>query len=73
MASAQEKQAILDVCKIVLLTVKAAGNDGAPAGPMYAACMHTMSLESFNKLTSALVQSGYMKKQGHLFFHLRDL
>jgi hypothetical protein len=50
-------------------TVKEAGPDGAPAGPLYLACMeHGCTLGQFEGIMGALVDAGRLRKQGHLYF-----
>jgi hypothetical protein len=50
-------------------TVKEAGEDGAPAGPMYAAFMEIGgTLAQFEAVMAALVAAGRLKKRGHIYF-----
>jgi hypothetical protein len=47
------------------------GPQGAPAGPMYAAFMSQgMTLEQFERMMDAIVKSGRLRKQGHLYFYV---
>ena len=50
-------------------TVKEAGPDGAPTGPLYLACMeHGCTLGQFEAIMASLVDVGRVKKRGHLYF-----
>jgi hypothetical protein len=43
--------------------------DGAPAGPMYMAMMHSgFSLEQFESLMSILLDAKLVRKVGHLYY-----
>jgi hypothetical protein len=44
---------------------------GAPAGPMYAAMMQFMSLDTFEQMMRLLVEAGRVRKQGHLYFPVK--
>ncbi len=55
----------------ILEAIKAGGSQGAPAGVMYAALMGFMSLEQFEDIMTALVRTGKVRKQGHLYFYAR--
>ena len=51
--------------------VKGAGDQGAPAGPMYAAMMtYGCRLDQFEMLIDIAVRAGKLRKQGHLLFAL---
>jgi hypothetical protein len=46
-----------------------ANGEGAPAGPIYAALMaQGCTLEQFEQLMGVLVETGRLRKQGHLYF-----
>ena len=50
-------------------TVKETGEDGAPAGPLYAAFMQQGgTLPQFEAIMAALVEAGRLKKRGHCYF-----
>jgi len=71
--TAEQKLALKTILDIVLLTIKEAGKDGAPAGPMYAALMSIMSLDQFEAIMAGLAQTGRVRKQGHVYFYVRGL
>jgi hypothetical protein len=59
------------VCDAMLATVNESPN-GAPAGPMYMACMEMgMSLEVFETVMSALVTAGKIRKLGHVYYPVK--
>ena len=62
-------QAIRAVCDAIVCAVIAAGSNGAPAGPIYAALMtQGCTLEQFNALMSGLVRAGKLRQDGDLYF-----
>jgi hypothetical protein len=72
----QQAQALRQVAKAVLDAVKAGGNHGAPAGPLYAALMgFGCSLNQFQQIMSALVRTGKVRtnESGTLYWHVADL
>lgn len=55
----------------IVETVKEAGTQGTPAGPLYAALMTTgMSLEQFEHIMSALVAGKMLRKSGQLYYYI---
>lgn len=69
MATHDQKMALAALCNAFLESVKEAGPQGAPAGPLYAAAMtHGLSLEHFEAIMGALVKAGKLRKSGHLYF-----
>lgn len=66
---APTRKAIELVNDVVVDTVKEAGPTGAPAGPMYLAFAQAgWSLEAFERMMTALVESGRLTKRGHCYF-----
>lgn len=64
---------LLVLLKIILETVKEAGPAGAPSGPMYLAFMqHGCSLDQYEVMTGTLVDAGFLRKEGHCYFWLKD-
>ena len=52
----------------VVEAVEEAGEQGIPAGHVYAAFMHhNISLETFERITDALVEEGMISRRGDLF------
>jgi hypothetical protein len=50
-------------------TVKEAGQNGAPAGPMYAAAMqHGLSLNAFATIMEALIVSGKIRQINNVYY-----
>lgn len=68
MNARQAAQAILAIADALLDTVRATGANGAPAGPLYAASMGVLSLAHFEAIMGALVQSGKVRKSGHVYY-----
>jgi len=63
--------AFVELCETVIAAVQEAGPQGAPAGPIYAACMTVgMSLEQFERLMAVIVRSGRLRKSGDLYFYV---
>jgi hypothetical protein len=53
----------------VVESVAVAGDQGAPGGVLYAAFMaHGCTLAQFEYVMEALVQSGRLRRSGHLYF-----
>jgi hypothetical protein len=69
MAKTEQINAVRAVARALFETVKEAGAEGAPAGPMYAACMCTgISLDQFEQIMGALVRTGQLRKEGHVYY-----
>lgn len=65
----QAVQILRLVTNAILETIQETGDHGAPGGILYAALMHHgMSLEYFQEIMAALVQSGKVIKRGELYF-----
>lgn len=65
--------AYVELCNAVVAAVKDAGPGGAPAGPLYAVMMSTgMRLEQFERMMDLIVQSGRLRKSGHLYFYVEQ-
>jgi hypothetical protein len=72
--SPEQKAALLrEVLRALIDAVKAGGDLGAPGGVMYAAVTGKLSLAQFETAMAALVKGGYLRKQGELYFWVRDL
>jgi hypothetical protein len=54
----------------IIDTVRLAGPMGAPAGPMYAACMGQLELHQFEQVMDALVLARKLRRRGDLYFIL---
>jgi hypothetical protein len=61
---------ILDIFKkAVIESVQAAGSNGAPSGPMYAAFMqYGIDLNAFQSLMDLLVKEGSLTQKGHVYY-----
>ena len=73
MTDQQKAQMALAIVLALLDTVKEMGANGAPAGPMYAAVMGHMSLDTFESAMSLLVRSGKVRKEGHVYFYVQGV
>jgi predicted transcriptional regulator len=72
MTTPQAKRTALQIANAVLETVNEAGENGAPAGVMYAAFMaHGMSLAMFEAVTEALVDAGKIVKRNNCFYPVK--
>lgn len=68
-AKVEAHMRILELASALLDVVKAAGPQGAPAGPMYAACMSRgMTLSQFERLMGLLESAGKVRKSNQLYF-----
>jgi hypothetical protein len=71
---AQEQiSALRQIARMFIEAVKAAGELGAPAGPMYAAVMGKLSLSQFEQIMGGLVRAGKLRKSGDLYHFVADL
>jgi hypothetical protein len=65
----QQIAAIQAIAGIIVDVVKGNGEQGVPAGTIYAALMaHGITLDQFNQLMGAIVGAGKLRKEGHLYF-----
>lgn len=59
----------LQIVQALYEVVQEAGEQGAPAGPMYmAAQTYGMSLEQFETIMGILVSAGKVRKSNHCYF-----
>lgn len=66
----QQRDAFIRIASAIIDTVKEMGEQGAPAGIMYAALMgYGCSLNQFESIMSILVRAGKLTKHGDLYFH----
>jgi len=70
MATEQQKvEALRSIVNVILDAAKEAGDNGLPAGPLYAQLMvFGCTLANFETLMSTLVATGKLRKAGHLYF-----
>lgn len=65
------KQHILALAQIALETIKEAGEQGAPEGPMYAAFMTVgMSIDHFQAMIAGLERAGLIRRSGHVCYYI---
>ena len=65
----QQRQAALAFISIILDTVREAGPQGCPAGPLYAALMsYGVSHTTFETMIGALVTAGLLRRSNHVLF-----
>jgi hypothetical protein len=68
----QYVDAIRELARVMYATI-AEFPDGAPAGPMYAACMQFgATLETFTALMDAMERAGLVRRNGNLYFAIVD-
>lgn len=66
---AEQKNLLVNVCGAVLSTIMEAGDQGAPEGPMYLACMqHGIDLDQFERILGALQKSGLIRRSAHVCY-----
>jgi hypothetical protein len=73
MTQSQVAALVRELASMFIDAVKAGGTMGAPAGVMYAAVCDKLSLTQFNSIMSALVRGGYVRQDGNLYYHVRDM
>ena len=67
MSNTQAIKALMAVCNVIVEAVEEIGKPGLPAGHLYATLMGIgCSLEQFDMMIGVLVQSGKIRKEGHL-------
>jgi hypothetical protein len=69
MTRTKATRALIAVCDAIVEAIKAAGDDGAPGGVLYAALMtHGMTLSQFEYVMNALVRAKRVTRRGQLYF-----
>lgn len=64
-------EAFTAIGEAVLETIKEAGKNGAPAGPLYAALMQAgFGLSNFEHLMKMLVEAGRIRKVGNVYYYV---
>lgn len=67
MSNTQAIKALMAIASAIVETVEELGEQGLPAGHLYATLMGIgCSLEQFNTIVGTLVEAGKIRKQGHL-------
>ena len=64
----EQIQALRAIAEMFIGAVKAAGDHGAPSGPMYAAVMSQMSLHQYQQIMAGLCRAGKLRVDGDLYF-----
>lgn len=55
----------------IIESVREMGEQGAPAGPLYAALMTVgITLDQFNTIMEALVKRGVLRHSGHVYYYV---
>jgi hypothetical protein len=60
--------ALKAIADAFLEAVAAAGETGAPAGVMFAACSHWVTLTQFEQVLAGLVAAKKLRRDGHRYF-----
>ena len=69
MTKADAQRAILAICTAIVEAVKESP-EGAPAGSLYLALTeHGCTLAQFEQIMSALVETGLLRQEGHLYYY----
>jgi hypothetical protein len=62
---------IVTVMAALYETVKEAGSEGAPSGPMYMAANQSgISLDQYQRMMDLLTERGLVRKAGHVYFYV---
>jgi hypothetical protein len=65
--------AMIKIADAFLQTIKEAGPEGAPSGPMYmAAQTYGMSLEQYLQIMSLLVDAGRIRLSNHCYYYVNQ-
>jgi len=72
MATPEQRHALMVIASSILDTVKDMGEEGAPGGSLYAAVMEHIGLDGFQSIMGVLVERGYLRKDGQLYYYTRD-
>lgn len=64
---------MLKALQALVDAVKEGGDFGAPGGVMYAALMGSLTLQQFETMMRVLVSQGFLRKQGDLYYFVRDV
>lgn len=69
MTKDQAKLILKHLADVVVETVREAGAEGAPEGPMYAAFMaHGLSLDAFTAIVEALIAAKKIRRSNHVLY-----
>ena len=72
MDNAQAVKAAIELCRAVFETVKEAGLEGAPEGPMYLAFQtRGFSLDTFQRVTDKLISLGLVRRENHILYAVK--
>ncbi len=72
MTRAEALRALLQIGQAIVETVDECGDQGAPAGVLYAALMERgCSHEQFEAIMAGLVGAGRLEKRGHVYYSKR--
>lgn len=72
--TAQQARALLEAMRAIVQTVKETGDIGAPGGTLYAGLMTAgCTLTKFEAIMRGLVRNGFLRQQGNLYFHVKDV
>lgn len=64
----QEFKAAFRIIVDVGDAIRAAGAQGCPEGPLYAAVMRLVTLEGFQSIMNTLVNAGLIRRAGHVAY-----
>jgi hypothetical protein len=63
---------LLGIACALYETVREAGFEGAPSGPMYLACQeHNIDLDTYERIMAALVNKGLIRKSNHVYYFVQ--
>ena len=69
MSKAEALRAIHAICTAIIEVVQEVGSEGAPSSSIYLTLMEQgITHAQYEQLMSALVVSGKLRQEGHLFF-----
>jgi len=63
---------LLGIAHALYETVREAGFEGAPSGPMYLACQeYNIDLDTYERIMAALVTKGLVRKANHVYYFVQ--
>ena len=72
MTKEQATDILRQIVKAILDTIKEAGEMGAPSGPVYAALMGHMTIDTYNQIIEGLIAAKKIRRSNHVLYWVSD-